>query len=231
MNIKSMYHGGRVVETKQKDRNGVPVGIVKGYIATWDVDRGGWDGIKDQFVPGAFLESIERHKQASRQIRFKDGHGRTVGGFPIDTVREDGIGLFGAGEINLDVQQGKELFALAKQGVITDFSIGWEPTAEMNIKDGVRTITKSEVWEGSLVSEPMNPKANVIAVKSIEELQGLDERTLEGLLISGIKLSNKGAKKVVSAMKAAGMLRDEQAGHRDDADALEEIYQLLKEFK
>jgi HK97 family phage prohead protease len=228
MNIKSLYHGGHVIETKQNDRNGVPVGIVAGYIATWDVDRGDWSGIKDKFIPGAFKASIARHKKAGRQIRLKDTHGRTVGGFPIDTVKEDATGLYGIGEINLDVQQGKEVFALAKQGVISDFSIGWEPTADMTITSGVREIPKAEIWEGSLVSEPRNPKAVVIEVKS---LLTLDERELEGLLISGTPLSNKLAKKFVSAIKAAGMLRDEPDGHRDDEAMIKEIYQLLQEFK
>jgi HK97 family phage prohead protease len=172
MSMEKSFHGGKVSETKQIEREGVPVGIVKGYIATWDVDRGGWTGIKDQFMPGAFLESIARHKKDNRPIRLKDHHGKTIGGFPINTVKEDSIGLYGEGEINLEVQQGREAFALAKQGVLSDFSIGWGD-AEATMVNGIRQITKSEVWEGSIVDEPMNPKANITQVKGIAEFQDL----------------------------------------------------------
>ena len=165
--------GGHVVECKEQERNGIKVGIVAGYIATWDLDRGDWC-FKDQFAPGAFAESIQDLKNRKRQIRLKDHHGRTIGGFPIETVKEDAIGLFGIGEINLEVQQGREAFLLAKQGVLTDFSIGFtviNKTVDEELE--IRTINKATVWEGSIVDEPMNPKAVITVVKSNQFL-GLD---------------------------------------------------------
>jgi len=217
MKIKTLCHGGHVSEVKTRDRNGVPVGVVSGYIATWDVDRGDWSGIKDKFLPGAFLESLDRHKKTDRQIRLKDQHGRTVGGFPIETVREDSTGLFGIGEINLEVQQGAEAFSLAKQKVLTDFSIGWEMLSEPSIVEGVRHISKAEVWEGSIVDEPMNPHANILDVKTLDfsEIDPEDMRGLEDALKKGVKFSARNAKKIIKAMKDIGMLRDEQAEHRD----------------
>jgi len=173
MKIKTIVHGGTVTETKQTERNGVPVGIVEGYIATWDVDRGDWTGIRDKFLPGAFLESIERHRATNRPVRLKDQHQRTIGGFPIASVLEDERGLFGRGEINLDVQQGREAFALAKQGILSDFSIGWQNIESNMIANGIREILKAEIWEGSLVDEPMNPHANITAVKSVVSFQDL----------------------------------------------------------
>lgn len=169
MSKKEMKHVtfGNVVEVKQEDRNGVPVGIVAGYIATWDVDRGA-----DRFVKGAFAESIEDLRQKGRPIRLKDHHDRTIGGFPIGQVREDDRGLFGVGEINLDVQQGKEAFALAKQGVLSDFSIGYSVIQD-NLEGNIRVISKALIWEGSIVDEPMNPQANIIEVKSVVPFQDL----------------------------------------------------------
>lgn len=151
------------IRYKIEDRNGIPIGIVEGYISTWDVDRGdGW--VSDQFIKGCFSESIQEHLDKNRQVRLKDHHGRTIGGFPPETLREDDRGLFGRGEINLEVQQGKEIYMLAKQGVITDFSIGFT-SLEDSESDGVRQITKAIIWEGSMVDEPMNPEANIISVK------------------------------------------------------------------
>lgn len=166
--IETKIIGGTVVEVKQDERNGVPVGIIEGYIATWDVDRGDFWGIKDQFVRGAFADSILEHKGRNRQVRLKDHHRRTVGGFPIDTVREDAKGLFGVGEVNLKVQQGSDLHSLSKQGVLTDFSIGFSvDESSLDEQNDLRTITKATIWEGSVVDEPMNPFANITDVKSL----------------------------------------------------------------
>lgn len=353
MEVKQLYHGGRIMATKQTERNGVPVGIVEGYIATWDIDRGDWTGIRDKFLPGAFRESIERHKKTNRPIRLKDQHQRTVGGFPIDSVKEDNRGLFGVGEINLNVQQGREAFALAQQGVISDFSIGWQNIESNMAADGVREISKAEIWEGSMVDEPMNPNANITAIKSVvsfqdlpladrqrawdsgqavariraftdsddapgpayrrgflwfdsdapdlfgsyklpiadvidgrltaipraifaaaavlrgarggvdlpatdrqgvinhleryyskmdlespfsqasfrlDDLLALDERSLESILKIGVRFSNQGAKQIISNFKTAGLLRDEQGGHRD-GDLLAKADEILTKLK
>lgn len=171
MGRETKYIGGNVVEVKQEERNGVQVGIIKGYIATWDLDRGSW-GVRDRFVKGAFLESLERHRRDNRPVRFKDHHGRTVGGFPIAGVFEDEKGLFGAAEVNLEVQQGREAFSLARQGVLSDFSVGFSSIDDIE-EGGIRTIRKAELFEGSIVDEPMNPEARITEVKSAVPFQDL----------------------------------------------------------
>lgn len=204
MDIETKFIGGTVISTKQENRNGVPIGIVEGYIATWDIDRGDYSGIKDQFTRGAFADSISSHKEKNRPIRLKDHHGRTVGGFPIEKVFEDERGLFGVGEINLDVQQGREAFALAKQGVLSDFSIGFSINeSNLDEQEGIRTITMATIWEGSIVDEPMNPHANIVAVKAlkksdINEVKEFTERDLEKALIKSGAFSKEAAKFIVS---------------------------------
>jgi len=237
MKIKTLCHGGIITETKEVERNGVKVGVIEGYIATWDVDRGGWDGVKDKFIRGAWEKSLERHRKTGRQIRFKDQHGRTVGGFPIENVKEDDRGLFGAAEVNLEVQQGREAFSLAKQRVLVDFSVGWSLGEGSSIKDGVRSIPEAEIWEGSIVDEPMNPLANVTAVKALDfsELDSVDLRAVEEAMLHGIKFSQKEAKKLIAYMKSDGMLRDVQDIHRDGEDlkqlneSLDKLINICKE--
>jgi len=82
---ETKFIGGHVLSTKEEDRNGVRVGIVEGYIATWDIDRGDFFGTWSTY---------------SKNDR--SDFGRTVGGFPIEFVKEDDRGLFGVGEINLE---------------------------------------------------------------------------------------------------------------------------------
>lgn len=170
-NIENKVFSGRGLQIKQEERNGIQVGIIEGYLATWDLDRGdGW--VQDQFVKGAFRKSIRDFKSRDRQLRFKDHHGRTVGGFPPETLKEDAVGFFGRGEINLQVQQGLEAYLLAKQGVLTDFSIGFSSVKDTET-DNIRTISEAIAWEASIVDEPMNPKANIIGVKAAVPYQNL----------------------------------------------------------
>ena len=211
--------GGNIVETKQEDRDGVPVGIIKGYLSTWDVDRGGWGGIKDQFVPGAFLKSIAEHATSGRKIRLKDHHGRTVGGFPITEVKEDTIGLYVVGEVNLEVQQGKELHSLARQGVLVDFSIGFQ-AMEDSIENGLRTITEAKIWEGSVVDEPMNPKAVVTEVKNdegkatyhVEDVKKWTRRDIERALRDSNSFSKSATKALASRFEELPKVDEGVAG-------------------
>lgn len=157
----------RVETGSQETRNGVPIGIVKGYLATWEPDaQNGRYGKPDRFRPGAFHKSIEEHKsRGNRQIRLRDHHGKTVGGFPIQLVKEDVTGLWVEGEVNLDTKQGRELYSLAKQQVLTDFSIGF--AAEKDNRQGqYRDIYQAMIGEGSIVDEPKNRGSNIVEVKS-----------------------------------------------------------------
>lgn len=199
--------GGYAVEVKQEEINGVQVGLISGYIATWDIDRGNY-AYKDQFIKGAFADSIEDFKERQRMPRFKDSHYKTIGGWRYETLREDSKGLFGVAEVNLDVQQGKEAYMMAKQGVLTDFSVGF--TAEEYKIDEtrkLRQIQKAILWEGSIVDEPMNPQATITDVKNDQQIihrdeaKKLTERDFEELLTKGSKFTNNASKTIISLIK------------------------------
>lgn len=163
--------GERPFEFKQATVNGGEVGVFEGHLATFQADTGGIFGVPDRFERGAFLGSLQEHRdRGMRQIRMKDHHGRTVGGFPIELAREDEVGLFVVGNVNLEVQQGREAFALIKQGVLTDMSIGFT-ALEDSIEDSVRVISKAIVWEGSIIDEPANRNARILEVKAVVPFQ------------------------------------------------------------
>lgn len=223
-----VIHGGRVVETKESERNGVPVGIVAGYISTWTPDTGGIFGVPDQFVPGAWAESLAEHRaRGNRQVRLKDMHGRTIGGFPIETVREDDRGLFGVGEINLVSQLGREAFSLARQGVLTDFSVGFSAVDD-TVEGGLRLIRKAILWEGSIVDEPANQAARITEVKkiNIDKANEMTAREIEEVLISTGAFS-----KTAARMLAGRLALTEPKGSRYDQDQLASILRELREMK
>lgn len=171
LDIKTIYAGGRVTKAlgEVSDRNGVPIGRIEGYFASWKLEDGPYP---DRILPGAFAASIAEHKaRGNRQVRVNWMHNRSpIGGAPIETVREDERGLYGITEINLSTQRGAEGYALAKQGVIVDFSVGIDPQARSFEKtpDGieVRVLSKVRLYETSLVDEPMNRDAQVTSVKA-----------------------------------------------------------------
>ncbi len=166
MNIEVKQFGGRVVEHKEIERDGQLLGIIEVLLATWEPDTGGMFGVPDQFVQGAFAESLRLHRERDdRQVRMKNMHHHVIGGFPIETVVETSAGLFAIGEINLEMQEGKEVWALIKQGVLVDMSVGFSATEDV-IENGLRTISKAILWEGSVVDEPANQGANILNFKS-----------------------------------------------------------------
>lgn len=171
--METKNFGGQIDEIKADQRNGVDIGIVEGYIAAWSPDRGGRFGVPDRFHKGAFIKSIQDHKdRRARPIRLKDHHGRTIGGFPIESVKEDNHGLFARGEINLGTQLGREAHSLALQGVLSDFSIGFIAIKD-NLTKGFREIFEADIIEGSIVDEPLNIDAIMTEVKLVIPFQDL----------------------------------------------------------
>ena len=160
MEKKDRPFGGKIIEVKEIDRNGIPIGIIKGYIATCDKDRS-----DDRFIRGAFAKSIGELKGLGKKmLPFKDVHGRTIGGFPMETLIEDDKGLLATGEVNLTVQQGKEAHSLAMQGVYDSFSAGFT-TIKARFEGIIRVIEEALIWEGSILDIPANPNAAVLEVK------------------------------------------------------------------
>jgi HK97 family phage prohead protease len=147
-------------EFKEIKKDNGNYGIVRGYLATWDVDQG-----KDQYDEKAFDEHLEEYAAKNKPIPLKNQHGNIVGGFPVDKIKKDRKGLYVEGEINLDVQEGRETYALVKQRVLDSFSTGYT-AEEKQFSNGIRKIMKSKLWEGSVLPHPMNQAAMITEVKA-----------------------------------------------------------------
>lgn len=160
-----------VTETKELQTDKGHFGIIKGYASTYgNLDRGG-----DIVLAGAFTKSLQRYRDSDRQIKMHFQHSRMdiIGGFPVVKIYEDDKGLFVEGEINLDVQRGREAYALAKQGVLSDMSIGYETIESEYNSHGEKLLKELELWEISIVGEPMNTEAVITSVKSAAQFKDL----------------------------------------------------------
>ncbi len=160
--------------------NGVEVGRFSGMLATYEPDQGGCYGVPDVFKPGAFARSIAEHKsRGGRSIRLKYQHQTLIGQMPIADVFEDAKGLHVVGEVNLSTALGRDVFALIRQGALSDLSIGFAATRDRMVDGGKkRLIEEAIIFEGSIVDEPAQRNAVITSVKASEPA------SLEGILES-----------------------------------------------
>lgn len=150
---------------------------------------------------GAFYNNVDQgydvlhngsFSEINRSIKMLYQHNELIGSW--DNVREDQNGLIVEGTINTKTSLGADAYELAKAGDLTDLSVGFK-TKEYYFDDkDNRHITKADLYEVSLVSFPMNEKANIVSVKS-EDIH--NERDFENALRE-LGYSNKEAKHIAN---------------------------------
>lgn len=132
-------------------------GEIKGYASLFSLtDQGG-----DVVEKGAFKESLAAHRAQNFRPKMLWQHDAAQ---PIgiwDAIIEDEKGLFVKGRILTEIQAGREALALIRAGAIDGLSIGYKTQRATKGKKGQRHLTKVELWEVSLVTFPMLPKARV----------------------------------------------------------------------
>ena len=230
-----------VRETKEVERDGQKFGIIKGLLATFGgdtFDRGG-----DTFEFGAFTDSINEHKaRNNRPIRMFFQHDRKqpIGGFPIEKAKQVPEGLLVEGEVNLlKGHKGEWIYSLAKQGVITDVSVGLTVENSRTDENGFRTITRATIWEGSMVDEPMDVAAQIeVKALNIEDIQGIKtKRDFEKALRESGAFSRDAAVKMASNFKEInqgepGIIPEEKVTNNDmSQEQSTRISELIKSFK
>lgn len=155
-----------ICETKEDEQ----LGVFRGAMATEHKDRG-----NDIIAPEAFDNTLKRYKKAKRPITLYYQHNTfalPIGIIGIKSVIKDGKDWNVRGELNLDTQKGQEVYSLMKQGALSDLSIGFTIVAQdikTDKKDPekyTRIIKELELWEVSVVGEPMNPKAKISEIKN-----------------------------------------------------------------
>lgn len=141
-------------------------GTIRGYASTFgNVDLG-----MDVVDKGAFKKSI---KESGGKWPILKGHNPDK---PIGwnlRAEEDDTGLYVEGKLNLDVQDAREQFSLAKQalsiGATFGLSIGYmtiksEPDRQNPI---IRHLKELMMFEYSMVIFPMNPEAMITQAKGL----------------------------------------------------------------
>ena len=138
-------------------------GTFDGYGSVWGVV----DSYQEIVAPGAFTDSLADIAAKGRPVPVLWQH-RSDSPIGIwDKLEEDEHGLRGDGSLLIaDVAQAREAHALMKRRAVSGLSIGyWVRESSFDEKTGIRTLTKLDLVEISLVTFPANDDARVEAVK------------------------------------------------------------------
>jgi HK97 family phage prohead protease len=138
-------------------------GFFSGYGSVFDVV----DSYQEIVAAGAFVDSLADRKAKNRPIPVLWQH-RTDSPLGVyEVVREDSKGLYVEGRLlTKDVALAREAHALMKAGAITGLSIGyWTRESSYDEKTCIRTLTKLDLEEVSIVTMPANDESRIDAVK------------------------------------------------------------------
>lgn len=189
------------------------------------------DSYQEIVAPGAFTDSLKEIAAKGRPVPVLWQHRSSA---PIgiwDKLEEDGKGLYGAGTLLKDaVAQAGEAHALMKARAVSGLSIGyWVRESSFDEKTGIRTLTKLDLVEVSLVTFPANDDARVDAVKfklAHGELPTLPE--FEQLLREAGFSKSKAA--VVANRGLAHLLRSESEGAGEKRAEIDRMKTMLDGF-
>lgn len=141
-------------------------GTFEGYASVFGVR----DSYNEVVQPGAFSESLARHKREGTfpLMLWQHDPWEVVGKW--SDLSDDGKGLWGKGKLLLELQRGKETHILLREKAISGLSIGYREVDVEPAKDGEpRKLIKLDLMEVSVVSFPANRRARVDAVKGDDQ--------------------------------------------------------------
>lgn len=143
-----------------------------GYISGMASTFNNSDRVGDIMMSGAFKRTLKDYKKRNKTIPllYSHSYNSLIGGIRPDAIKETPEGLeVIKGEIDLDTQQGRDCYSLAKKNYLSSFSIGFYPTSDgyQYMKEGGRKFHDVDLHEVSLVPVPANQEANLTEVKTV----------------------------------------------------------------
>lgn len=144
-------------------------GLFEGYGSVFDVE----DSHGDVVRPGAFNESLAKHKKAGTMPGLYVEHSAFTGGdqLPIGkwlSMSEDGKGLRVQGKLSaVDTDHGRRIRSLMQDGALPGLSIVYStpPGGSSRRNDGVRILSKVDLHAVDVVTSPSNHKAVITTLK------------------------------------------------------------------
>jgi HK97 family phage prohead protease len=189
------------------------------------------DSYKEVVAAGAFSESLAELEAKSRTVPVLWQHRSDQPIGVYERITEDDVGLHVRGRLLIEaVAQASEAHALLKVGAVSGLSIGyWVRESSYDEKTGIRTLTKLDLVEVSLVTFPANDDARVEAVKfKLAHGQLPNMREFEKLLREAGFSKSQAA--VVANRGLAHLLRSESEGAEAKA-GLDALSAAIADFR
>lgn len=134
-------------------------GWFEGYATKFGVP----DGVGDVMVRGAFSRMLARKKAGDVKLLYQHAASEPIGVWT--EIYEDAVGLFVRGRVVTDVQRGREVLALMREGALDGLSLGFKTIrARTDRTTRRRTVLEADLWEVSVVTFPMLGEARVTRV-------------------------------------------------------------------
>ena len=130
-------------------------GHFTGYASVFGVPDLG----RDVVMPGAFSASLARRGASGVRMLWQHDPAEPIGLWLA--LAEDARGLRVEGKLNPSVQRAREVAALVREGALDGLSIGFRVVKALPERGG-RKLLALDLWEVSLVTFPLQPRARVL---------------------------------------------------------------------
>jgi HK97 family phage prohead protease len=176
---------------------------------------GNVDLVGDIVQKGAFVKSLDEKGASGVKMFLQHNSNDIIGKYT--NIYEDEKGLVIEGKFYLgNIQKADETHFLMKEGEITQFSIGYRVVNKSFDSNGNCLLKELDLIEVSPVTFPANPSAQLVAVKTANEMS---EKEFERKLRDAVGLSRNEAKTLMSEGFKALKQRDaEQEEEVNEAD-------------
>lgn len=139
-------------------------GYVAGYFASFNnIDGGG-----DRILPGAFAKTLS---ERGAKILWLFNHDSFMPLGKLDKIQEDNYGLYYEGKITR-TSYGRDVLKLIEDKAIYGNSIGYQTIKAKGTNESgsrIRNLQEIKLYEGSIVSFPMNEQAIITSLKEFSE--------------------------------------------------------------
>lgn len=162
---------------------------------------GNIDSDNEIIAPGCFAESVAKAMASGEMppVLWQHRSGEPVGIY--QKLIDHPTGLEVHGKLAEKVQRAIEARELMQMKAVKGLSVGFMSRGDsIDRATGIRTITKGDLWECSIVTFPANAEARISAVKSVEDLNSL--ASVERYLRDAGGFSRSEASALVARMKS-----------------------------
>lgn len=129
--------------------------VFAGHASLFDIEDHSGDIVR----PGAFAQSLLARGPAGVRMLFQHDAGEPVGVW--EEIHEDGRGLYVRGRLLGAAPRGRAALDLVSQGAVDGLSIGFRTLRSRPRPGGGRELVEIDLWEVSIVTFPMLPRARL----------------------------------------------------------------------